>query len=304
MKNSIQNDFELFADEILSRITRDADGVDQHEQTQTRADQNQEAFNLTKLDHPIELPYLDNSPGDTLEKMLENTTNRKLSPRENSYVEDKLEECGIDFLAYYKSYRRKEFLPHKGYWGIFAYDWALSKIGIEISQYLKKADPSYYEAWKVIHCHEVFHFLTDYWTLSREAELGKELYPNYSRKIYQKYYPNEVVVEESLANNFVWNWCRIHRPGNKKIGGWVEKFMDKQPGAYANFRQDPVQMNRVLASQILNSDKWEEGMEEQSKSPWMLPISEESLWRYRSEDPVDSKLCPCWLIRNSSVLSL
>ena len=93
-------------------------------------------------------------------------------------------------------------------------------------------------AWKKIHKHEMYHFLIDAWTLSREAILKKELYGEYLTKVYNVYRPGMEVVEESLANRFVYDSLRKGNPLYEL--DWVTEFMDRQPGAPANFRGDPA----------------------------------------------------------------
>ena len=72
-------------------------------------------------------------------------------------------------------------------------------------------------------------------------------------------------------------------------------FMNRQPGAYANFRGDQYQHRAQLASQ-LSMAKWAPGMFDYSQAPGM---------KFNSNEPLlHPDNCPNWLIRDLPISGL
>lgn len=287
--------FEEYADPILGELWFEDD-----DEAPKRKEKDEEQAN--------DNPYEDHIPNSNYTNLTElspldherqnNDNDFDLDPEDSELIDIKIQELGIEVLAFYKSIHNEKKEPYPGKWGIFVYDWALEKLGQEIFvRYGGKYDPfeSRNFAWKKIHKHEMYHFFIDAWTLSKESILKRELYNDYLKEVYNVYRPGLEVVEESLANRFVFNSLKRGTP-LYEVKDWVIDFMDRQPGAYANFRGDPVPKRAKLAAQILMGKKWKPQMTDESQAPWM---------KFNPKNPIHlPESCPNWLISNVTITGL
>jgi hypothetical protein len=282
--------FESYADDILNEIREGRPPKEVKDETEDNE------------------PYDDHIPNDNYRDRIDpiplgpdrqgNDNPFDLDPEEEQIIDGKIKQGGFEVLAFYKSIHNLDKRPYPGRWGIFVYDWALDKLGKELSAPVYGGHNPYKArnwALRLIHRHEMYHFYVDAWTLSREALLGKEIYGEYLREVYNVYRPGLEVVEESLANRLVFNSLgkgrRLH-----EIKDWALDFMNRQPGAYANFRGDQDSNRAQLASQILNGKKWAPGMFDYSQAPWM---------KFNSNEPLlHPDNCPNWLIRDLPITGL
>ncbi len=160
----------------------------------------------------------------------------ELSDDEKETIEGGVRFRGMDVLAFYKSRRRITDRPFPGRWGIFYLKQGLVFLESEISrEYPGFGDPREL-ALEFLRAHERFHFRADLQTLMLEAVLGRELYSPLRQLLRGR---QHLFAEEALANRQVWDWARR---GSIGIRDFAFDFMKLQPGAYARFDENRLQL--------------------------------------------------------------
>jgi hypothetical protein len=150
---------------------------------------------------------------------------------------------GLDALAFYKSIHFRHRHPFPGKWGIFITDYGLRFLAQEISDhYGWNIYKSLTYAMKLLAAHEYYHFQFDAWMISLEGLSNRPLYEEYHANVYRSFFPNDVVVEETLANRRAFQSSELRR-----ISGFVRRFMEAQPGAYARFDEVAMDWNACRA---------------------------------------------------------
>lgn len=98
--------------------------------------------------------------------------------------------------------------------------------------------------FELLRAHELFHFHFEQSATRREVESNRPLYVNYTRNVYQKAWPGQDCVEESLANKAMVcssSPCTI---------AYAEKFADSGPGAYGRWREPENELLKKLRLQL------------------------------------------------------
>jgi hypothetical protein len=173
----------------------------------------------------------------------------ELSTNEREILDGEFAERGLDVCAFYKSIRFQTRPPFLGKWGVFVFDFGIDYLIPEISTSrpsLTLADKRD-RCFAVLRNHELYHFRIDVWCLSVEAITRKSHYETYLNQVYMPYHPNELVIEETLANKFALDCAS--KAGDK---AWLKRFMRTQPGAYAQIDRDDQQAQAELSAQIID----------------------------------------------------
>jgi len=144
--------------------------------------------------------------------------------QEDKEVRKEVEKYGTDALGWYQPFHFFE-----SSWGIFI-RWR----GIKFLAYLLNKNgqkESYVElmkhAFKLIHSHEYFHFLTEWATSFLELVYSKSLYKDYFNLSLEL---EDLCDEESLANAYAFHQLETRIRNN------ISKFFEMQPEIYRNYR--------------------------------------------------------------------
>ena len=178
-------------------------------------------------------------------------------------TEGGIRSCGIEILAFYKSYRNINDPPFRGEWGIFFINRGVQHI-VNMLEIEFPAAPNLREvALDFLWNHEIFHAKFDVSILGFEAFSKQHLYKPqkiaFSRSKSQQ-------PEEALANAAAWRYARsidIKRSSSKAahtlaIPGVAEfffEFMKNQPGAYSRFDENLFELKSETAAGIFNGQR-------------------------------------------------
>jgi len=188
-------------------------------------------------------------------------------------------EEGIEALAFYKSYHFVGRKPYPGKWGIFIYAYGARAVADDIDRfYPGKHSPQQcaLKALRFLHRHERFHWHMDAWTMSHEAIQRVPLYENYLNYYYRHLHPT-FTFEEALANAHA--LTSLRREG---VTDFMKYFMSQQPGAYARYQDNRMELRSRVATQILDGMK--AGLSglgrpcRPDQAPWVAQGSKSLLW--------------------------
>jgi hypothetical protein len=180
------------------------------------------------------------------ERLTGNRNLPDLSSEEKEAAEAGIRCRGFDILAFYKSRRYVDQRPYKGKWGIF-----YLHQGIQfVAERLAKDHPGYGNPWALayefLRAHEWFHYRADLQTLMFEAVTKRHLHAPV-RQLFRS--RRDDFVEEALANRQAWDWARLPRIG---LRDFAYEFMKLQPGAYARFDENRLQLAGEWAANVVD----------------------------------------------------
>ncbi len=214
---------------------------------------NVEGSNEDEFDDSIENP--ENEHFDPLEKAEEYDVN-DFPPRE-VFPEDILDregrktdsvsegahdvlapisEYGLEFIAFYKSFRYVNQLPYRGRWGIFIVESLVDDIVMELASDLNMTfQESFLIFLNYLYNHELFHFHTDAASLHVEGKYGKNFYRVAKKRIKTLFI--DEWFEESIAEHKGLKKVPGVRLKNRVLTGdslvqWFVNFVEHSPGAY------------------------------------------------------------------------
>lgn len=170
----------------------------------------------------------------------------ELDPKERDAAEAGIRCRGFDVLAFYKSRRHIDKGPYKGKWGIFYLQEGLQFVTEQIAREHPGFGTPRTLAYEFLRAHEWFHYRADLQTLMLEASKEEHLHAWRQRNFRGK---EDLLVEEALANRQAWDWAKQSKIG---LGDFAFDFMKLQPGAYARFDDDRLQLAAEWASQTLD----------------------------------------------------
>jgi len=169
-----------------------------------------------------------------------------LPRHEEEAAEAGVRHGGFEVLAFYKSRRHIDRAPYKGKWGIFYLRQGLTFVALQIM----RAHPGYGDPTKLalefLRAHEWFHFRADLQTLMLEAATKRHLFAPVRQQFRGR---RDQFVEEALANRNAWDWAK--RP-NVGLGDLAFDFMKVQPGAYARFDENRLQLAGEWAANVVD----------------------------------------------------
>jgi hypothetical protein len=181
-----------------------------------------------------------------LERMTGDANFPQLEPDQEEAAEAGIRSRGFDVLAFYKSRRNVNCRPYKGKWGIFYLRQGLQFVGAQIA----REHPGYGNPWvlayEFLRAHEWFHFRADLQTLMFEATTKKHLHKPV-RQLFKG--QRDQFVEEALANRQAWDWAK---KGSVGLGDFAFDFMKLQPGAYARFDENRLDLAGEWAANVVD----------------------------------------------------
>jgi hypothetical protein len=181
-----------------------------------------------------------------LERMAGDANFPQLDPDQEEAAEAGIRRRGFDVLAFYKSRRNVNCRPYKGKWGVFYLRQGLQFVGAQIA----REHPAYGNPWllayEFLRAHEWFHFRADLQTLMFEATTKKHLYKPV-RQFFRG--QRDQFVEEALANRQAWEWAK---KGSVGLGDFAFDFMKLQPGAYARFDEDRLDLAGEWSANVVD----------------------------------------------------
>ena len=156
---------------------------------------------------------------------------------------------GFDVLAFYKSRRHVKKRPYKSKWGIFYLQQGLQFVASQIAS----EHPGYGNPWTLsyqfLRAHEWFHYQADLQTLMFELTTKRHLHSPV-RQLFRG--QREQFVEEALANRQAWDWAKRSNIG---LSDFAFDFMKLQPGAYARFDENRLQLAGEWTANVLDLSK-------------------------------------------------
>lgn len=169
-----------------------------------------------------------------------------LTSDEQEAAEAGVRARGFDVLAFYKSRRYINRRPYRGKWGIF-----YLRQGLQfVASLIAKEHPGYGNPWvlsyELLRAHEWFHYRADLQTLMFEATTSRHLHLPV-RQIFRG--RRDQFVEEALANRQAWEWAKQGKIG---IRDFVFDFLKLQPGAYARFDENRLQLAGEWAANVVD----------------------------------------------------
>ncbi len=218
-------------------------------------------------------------------------------PRIGSIESADIENCvlgsGLECMAFYKSIRHESAPPLPRFWGIFIFDYAVSYLANEITEFYSRqisANDAIRAALAFLYFHERFHFRFDAWAISQESSTGLPLYENYRNGVYRSFHPSEYVYEETLAN--------LHALASIRSFGvhsFCKQFVLSQPGAYSNIEKETRQEFLArLAAQLFH------GRGQFLPSPhFVLPEHVGYIAHHSASAQLDGE-CPVYLLQGVS----
>jgi len=190
-------------------------------------------------------PQEANKLDGTLDQYSGDSTYRELNPAEREAAGAGIRCRGFEVLAFYKSRRHIDRRPYKGKWGIFYLSQGLQFVAEQIAaEYPGYGAPNVL-AYEFLRAHEWFHYRADLQTLMLEAITEEHLHAG---RQYRFRGNEQHLVEEALANRHAWAWAKQAKIG---LGDFAFDFMKLQPGAYARFDDERLQLAAEWASQAL-----------------------------------------------------
>ncbi len=135
-------------------------------------------------------------------------------------------EEGIEAIAFYKSFRFKNYQPAKGFWGIFYIKPRFKALQIEMCLDLNvKSNEAYVKLHEFLYGHEIYHYKVDAICLQHESFMNKFLYRPYRKLVGNL--PISDWWEEAVANHYALT------KNDGKFTQFFTKLILNSPGAYA-----------------------------------------------------------------------
>ena len=159
---------------------------------------------------------------------------------------------GIEYLAFYKSFRFAQLRPAKNHWGIFIIKQRFSSVVKDIQLYT--GYPYFICAqllFEFILTHERYHYKIDAYSLQLESTGGAHLYRPY-RSLVEKL-SIDYWYEEAVANSYALARLRQIKKymTSEAIYEYLWHLVDSCPGAYAGgTRTNQVHNKSLIAEQI------------------------------------------------------
>jgi hypothetical protein len=135
-------------------------------------------------------------------------------------------EEGIEAIAFYKSFRFKNYQPAKGLWGIFYIKPRFKALQIEMCLDLNiKSSEGYTKLHEFLYGHEIYHYKVDAICLQHESFMNKFLYRPYRNFVGNL--PISDWWEEAVANHYALT------KNDGKLTQFFSQLILNSPGAYA-----------------------------------------------------------------------
>lgn len=170
----------------------------------------------------------------------------KITSEEREAAEAGIRCRGFDVLAFYKSRRYVNMGPYRGRWGIFYLSKGLQFVADQIAN----EHPGYGDPWLLaygfLRAHEWFHYCADLQTLMFEATTKRHLHARVSQMFRGR---RDLFVEEALANRQAFEWAKQGKIG---LRDFAFDFMKLQPGAYARFDENRLQLAGEWAANVVD----------------------------------------------------
>lgn len=208
-----------------------------------------------------------------------------VSTDEKELVEGAIRARGLDSLAFYKSRRFSNLRPFPGRWGIFYLKTGLMYLAGEIAA----SYPGYQDPRRLAHqfllAHEYSHYRCDLQTLMFEALLKRNLYIPLRTALRGR---RTDFVEEAIANKAAYTWAKKQSIGLREF---AYDFMNLQPGAYARFSEQRLDLNGEWLANTL-----------ELKPPGSYPRTDVAQWvDALPADLLRPSLCPQYVIYPTNI---
>ena len=187
--------------------------------------------------------------------------NNPVSDEDRGTAQEAYPMAGIDVLAFYKSFRFRQFAPFPGKWGVFLIDAGVAGLTADLHALEPKLPiPEVRQlAMDLLLAHERYHFWVDAWAL------GQEIIPQarHKYKQYEPYLSGKKQVEltaddheESLANHYAFQRLKRRKLSNGKIASsMLRQVLGLAPTPYCDFVLDKVERSEregLLALAVAN----------------------------------------------------
>jgi hypothetical protein len=188
-------------------------------------------------------------------------SNSPVSDEDRGAAQSAYPMAGIDALAFYKSFRFRQFGPFPGKWGVFLIDAGVAGLTADLHGFEPKLSiPEVRQlAMDLLLAHERYHFWIDAWAL------GQEIIPQtrHKYKQYEPYLSGKKQVEltaddyeESLANHYAFQRLKRRTLSNGKIASaMLRQVLGMAPTPYCDFVLDKVERSEregLLALAVAN----------------------------------------------------
>jgi hypothetical protein len=188
-------------------------------------------------------------------------SNSPVSDEDSEAARGAYQMAGIDVLAFYKSFRFRQFGPFPGKWGIFLIDAGV--VGLTADLHDLEPNLPILEvrqlAMDLLLAHERYHFWIDAWAL------GQEIIPQtrHQCKRYESYLSGKKHVEltpddyeESLANHYAFQKLKRRALSNgKTASAMLRQILGLAPTPYCDFAFDKGERSKregLLAITVAN----------------------------------------------------
>lgn len=175
-------------------------------------------------------------------------------------------EGGMERIAWYKAAQYRDMTPYPGQWGIFYYKWAIPLVarglfraarrpllmGLSSGPPLAYGEALAMSAEEII-IHESFHHATDRICRVVAAQHRLDVYGRYLNEVYWPLWPDDDLVEESLAQRRAHDFVKARHPSHV---GALQACMRKLSGAYSRFDINPDEAFRTMEAQISGGAGW------------------------------------------------
>lgn len=179
-------------------------------------------------------------------------------------VEGSIRDCGLDVLAFYKSYRFLQDRPYPGKWGVFFVNSGVNHIAHMLSLEFPKLQDPREIALDFLWAHELYHAKFDVSVLPFEAHSHKQLYRQQKAAFRRRQTQQP---EEALANLAAWDYAKTidcslsqsrksHNVNEPGIADFFHDFMKSQPGAYSRFDEPRADLQSETAAGIFKGRRY------------------------------------------------
>jgi len=208
-----------------------------------------------------------------------------INDKERDLLDGGVRELGFDVFAFYKSRRNIKSHPYPNKWGIFYIDHGLTRV----KELIELTYPGFNDPLKLAYLflkqHERFHFKFDFYSLSVEAQLQKQMYAPLKHAFYKH---KSHQVEEALANRDAWEWAKQPRIG---LDDFAFDFMKLQPRAYSRFDEDSFMLQSELSANLFDSN-FNTYAQRDDQALWIAQLPKKLL---------RDSLCPEYVVRPQSL---
>ena len=253
---------ERIFDDVLGRLPKYSEESIENPAEYPNDDSFPDIFDIDRIGEIFRYPYRTDIYSEDPEK-----SGVEVSAIEGRVIEGAVRDIGVDALAFYKSYRFINEKPFRGEWGVF-----FINSGIQYVTHLIALDfPGVLEprklAFDFIAAHEFFHAKFDVGILGLEAVSKKHFYV--PQKFAFRRCPAQQP-EEALANRTAWKF--LDRDPRTKfdadIKEFFELFMDRQPAAYARYKEPLVDLQSEAAAGIFSGLRYK-GARDSALGKWI-----------------------------------